>query len=65
MNFFNCLKEIKLYAFYVIKYTLLKFKLEPLQTREFIFYGNYLILLDQTSHLLFYKEVANISVVMN
>ena len=65
MNFFKCLKEIKSYAFFVIKNTLLKFKLKPLQTRGYIFYENYLIWLDQTSHLLFDKKVANMSVVMN
>ena len=65
MGFFNCLKEIKSYVFYVKKYTLYQFKLKPLQTREYIFYDNYLIWLDQTSHLLFDKAVANMSVVMN
>ena len=64
-EFFNCLKGIKSYAFCIIKYTILKFQLEPLQTREYIFYESYLICLDQTSHLLFDKVVANISVVMN
>ena len=55
----------KSYAFYFIKYTLLKFKLKALQTRGYIFYENYLIWLDQTSHLLFDKTVANMSVVMS